>query len=280
MRKFRIVVDSCCDLTPEMKADERIVSVPLTLTVDGVDIVDDETFDQKDFLKRVAASKESPHSACPSPERYMQEYEAVEGDIYVVTLSSELSGSYNSAEVAMKMYQEQGGSNRVHVFNSRSASAGEVLLVTKILELAEADMDFDGIVAEVERFRDEKCTYFVLESLETLRKNGRLTSMQALIINTLNIKPIMKGTVKGTIEKAGQTRGVNKALAKMLEYVSGDVSDQENKTLVIAHCNNQERAMFVKEEAEKRCRFGKIIVTETAGVASMYANDGGIVVSA
>lgn len=280
MKNFRIVVDSCCDLTPEMKADKRIVSVPLTLTVDGVDIIDDETFDQKDFLIRVAASKESPHSACPSPERYMKEYEAVEGDVYVVTLSAELSGSYNSAEVAMNMYKEQGGSNNVHVFNSCSASSGEVLLTRKIIELAENGKEFDEIVAEVEKFRDEKCTYFVLESLETLRKNGRLTSMQALIINTLNIKPVMKGTVRGTIEKASQARGINKALVKMLEFVSRDVMDQENKTLIIAHCNNEARALFVKEEAEKCCSFKEIIITETAGVSSMYANDGGIIVSA
>lgn len=280
MKNFRIVVDSCCDLTPEMKADDRIVSVPLTLTVDGVDIIDDETFDQKDFLIRVAASKESPHSACPSPERYMKEYEAVEGDVYVVTLSSELSGSYNSAEVAMNMYKEQGGSNNVHVFNSCSASSGEVLLTRKIIELAENGKEFDEIVAEVEKFRDEKCTYFVLESLETLRKNGRLTSMQALIINTLNIKPVMKGTVRGTIEKASQARGINKALARMLDFVSNDVLNQENKTLIIAHCNNEARALFVKEEAEKRCSFKEIIITETAGVSSMYANDGGIILSA
>ncbi len=280
MNDFRIVVDSCCDLTPEMKADKRIVLVPLTLTVDNVDIIDDETFDQKDFLVRVAASKESPHSACPSPERYMEEYGAVDGDVYVVTLSSELSGSYNSAELAMKMYQEQGGSNHVHVFNSRSASSGEVLLVKKILEFAQEGCNFDGIVEKVEKFRDEKCTYFVLESLETLRKNGRLTNMQALLINTLNIKPIMKGTIMGTIEKAGQARGINKALVKMLESVSKDVANQESKTLVIAHCNNQARALFVKEEAKKCCHFKEIIITETAGVSSMYANDGGIVVSA
>ena len=97
MNNYRIIVDSCCDLTPEMKADERFVSVPLVLSVDGVDIVDDDTFDQKDFLARVAASKESPHSACPSPELFKEEYGRVDGDVYVITLSAELSGSYNSA---------------------------------------------------------------------------------------------------------------------------------------------------------------------------------------
>lgn len=280
MKNYRIIVDSCCDLTPEMKADERFVSVPLILSVDGVDIVDDDTFDQKDFLARVAASKESPHSACPSPELFMEEYKRADGDVYVITLSSELSGSYNSARLGAKMYKEQGGTNPVHVFNSRSASAGEVLLARKIKELADEGRDFDEIVDTVEKFRDEKCTFFVLESLETLRKNGRLSAMQALLINTLNIKPIMRGTKLGTIEKASQTRGINKALVKMLEIISQEVTGQEAKTLVIAHCNNKERAQFVKDEAQKICKFKEIVITDTAGVSSMYANDGGIVVSA
>lgn len=280
MKNYRIIVDSCCDLTPEMKADKRIVSVPLILSVDGVDIVDDETFDQKDFLARVAASKESPKSSCPSPELYKEEYGRADGDVYVITLSAELSGSYNSAEIAAKMYREQGGANQVHVFNSCSASAGEMLLARKVIELADAGRSFEEIVDAVEKFRDEKCTFFVLESLETLRKNGRLTSMQTLLINTLNIKPIMRGTQKGTIEKVSQTRGMNKALVKMLEIVGQEVTDQEKKTLVIAHCNNEERALFVKKEAEKICAFREIIITDTAGVSSMYANDGGIVVSA
>lgn len=280
MKNYRIIVDSCCDLTPEMKADERFVSVPLILSVDGVDIVDDDTFDQKDFLARVAASKESPHSACPSPDLFKEEYGRVDGDVYVITLSSELSGSYNSAQLGAKMYKEQGGTNRVHVFNSRSASSGEVLLAKKIVELAEEGKDFNEIVDIVEKFRDEKCTFFVLESLETLRKNGRLTSMQALLINTLNIKPVMRGTKMGTIEKVSQTRGINKALVKMVEIISQEVAGQEEKTLVIAHCNNKERALYVREEVKRLCKFKEIIITDTAGVSSMYANDGGIIVSA
>lgn len=277
---FKIVVDSCCDLTPEYRKDEHFVIAPLTLTVDDYDIVDDETFDQKDFLRRVRESKECPHSACPSPERYLKEYESIEGDIYVVTLSSELSGSYNSAVVASNMYKESGGKNNVHVFNSRSASVGEVLIALKVYDAAMAGKSFDEIVEMGEKFRNEMTTHFVLESLETLRKNGRLSTMQAIIAKTLNIKPIMKGTSEGTIEKVEQTRGMNKALTRMVELISEKVSGQEEKTIAIAHCNNMERALSVKTEIEEKCRFKNILIVDTAGVSSMYANDGGIIVSA
>lgn len=277
---FRIIVDSCCDLTPEYRKNEHFVVAPLTLTVDGIDIIDDESFDQKDFLKRVSESKECPHSACPSPESYLKEYGKVAGDIYVVTLSAELSGSYNSAMVAAKMYLENGGNNHIHVFNSASASVGETLIALKVYETAMAGEAFEDVVEVGERFQSEMTTHFVLETLETLRKNGRLTAMQAIIAKTLNIKPIMIGTREGTIEKVEQARGMNKALIRMVELVDVAVSNQEEKTLAIAQCNNMERALFVKKEIEARCHFKEILIFDTAGVSSMYANDGGIIVCA
>ena len=99
---YKIVVDSGCDLPDKLKEDEHFVVVPLTLSVGGVDIIDDEKFDQKDFIKRVDEAKECPKSACPSPERYLSEYESAQGDVYVITLSGRLSGSYNSALVAVR----------------------------------------------------------------------------------------------------------------------------------------------------------------------------------
>lgn len=277
---FKIVVDSCCDLTPEYRQNEHFVVAPLTLTVDGHDIIDDETFDQKDFLRRVSESKECPHSACPSPERYLKEYESIEGDVYVVTLSSELSGSYNSAVAAAGMYEENGGSNHIHVFNSRSASVGETLIARKVYETAMAGKSFDEVVETGEKFRAGMTTHFVLETLETLRKNGRLTAMQAIIAKTLNIKPIMRGTAEGTIEKVEQTRGMNKALSRMIELISKTVSGQGEKVIAIAHCNNEERANAVRTLIEEKCNFKEIMIVDTAGVSSMYANDGGIIVCA
>lgn len=278
--KFKIIVDSCCDLTTQYRQNEHFVVVPLTLTVDGHDIPDDENFNQNDFLKRVSKSKECPHSACPSPEKYLAEYEKAEGDIYVVTLSAELSGSYNSAMVAAKMYDENGGKNSIHIFNSCSASVGETLIALKVYENAMAGKSFDEVVDIGEKFRGEMTTHFVLETLETLRKNGRLSTMQAIIAKTLNIKPIMIGTRQGTIEKVEQTRGMNKALVRMVELINASVVKQEEKTLAIAQCNNMERALFVKREIESRCHFKEILIFDTAGVSSMYANDGGIIVCA
>ena len=275
---YKIVVDSGCDLPDKLREDEHFVVVPLTLSVGGVDIIDDEKFDQKDFIKRVDEAKECPKSACPSPERYLSEYESAQGDVYVITLSGRLSGSYNSALVAADMYEEDGGSNRVHVFDSMSASCGEALIAMKIVECEGQGMGFDDVVKTVTQFCNGMKTYFVLETLETLRKNGRLTNLQALLANVLSIKPVM-GAMEGEIIKLEQTRGLNKALKRMCEIITENVSEPENKVLGIAHCNCPERAEYVKSLLVEKNNFKDVIIVNTAGIATMYANDGGIIVT-
>ena len=104
---YKIVGDSCCDYTTVENKKDTFIQIPLTLDVDGFQIRDDDTFEQIEFLKRVAVSKECPRSACPAPEEYMKAYEQAD-DIYVVTLSSELSGSYNSAVLAKNLYEDVG----------------------------------------------------------------------------------------------------------------------------------------------------------------------------
>lgn len=243
---YKIVVDSCGELTEEMKRDHHFETVPLTLYVDDDAIVDDESFDQADFLKKVAASPNCPKSACPSPETYRQSFSTGEDHIYAVTLSAELSGSYNSAEVGKNLYLEDHPGKKIYIFNSRSASIGQTLVALKIQECEEAGMEFGKLVETVERFIDEKGTWFVLDTLEALRKNGRLTTMKAFIATALKIKPVMCGTREGTIEALAQVRGINKALMRMVELVAEKTVNAENKILAIAHCNCPERAQMVK----------------------------------
>lgn len=274
---FKIVGDSCTDFTMEDFAKGYNVSIPLTINVDDVEIVDDETFDQIDFLKRVAAAQECPKSACPSPEMYMQSFEGAD-DVYVVTLSAQLSGSYNSALVAKELYQEEHPEVNVHVFDSCSASSGQLLLAHRIEELALRGMEFNKIVEQITKFRDEMQTTFVLETLEMLRKNGRLSGMKAMVASALNIKPYMKAE-RGTIQQAGQARGMRKALDKMIEYIGEIGQHFSEKTVIIANCNCPERAKAVEKELMERYHFKESLIISTKGISSLYAANGGIIVS-
>ena len=274
---YKIIGDSCTDITEEMKQAGLVSLVPLTLSIEGEEFVDDETFDQKMFIEKMKASQECPKSACPSPERYMQEFEGQE-ECYVITLSSRLSGSYNSAVVAKEMYLEEHPDAKIEIVDSRSASCGQMLLAVKLKELKEKGLDFAAVKEKITEFRDQMETKFVLESLENLRKNGRLSRVTFTLCNVLNIRPVM-GAEDGEIIKLDQTRGHNKALMRMIEHMEKDAKNVADKILAIAHCNNRERAELVKKEILKRIPFKDCVIVNTAGVSTMYANDGGIIVS-
>ncbi len=275
---FKIIVDSCCDLTPAQLREECFVKVPLTIRVGGHTIVDDDTFDQGELLWRMKESETAPQSACPSPMQYLEAFDCGADDLYVVTLSALLSGSHNAAAQARSIWLEDHPGANVHIFNSCSASAGEVLVALKIQELAQSGMDFTTVVDQVSRYINEMETYFVLETLDTLRKAGRLTRVQSIVTGALHIKLLMGATPEGEICKKGQAMSVKQALNKMVALMADDLK-HVGKRLSIVHCNCLERAFYVKELAMKQCRFDEILVSDTGGISTMYANDGGIVVA-
>ena len=275
---FKIVVDSCCDLTPQMRKDPCFVKVPLTIYSNGSTFVDDDSFDQADLLWSMKQSEQAPSTACPSPQAYLDAYQCGAEDIYVVTLSALLSGSHNSAEQARALMEEEDPGVNVHVFNSCSAAAGEVLVALKIRELAQSGMPFKKVVREVEQYIYEMQTLFVLESLENLRKNGRLTKLQAVVTGALKIKLFMGATPEGEICKLGQALSIKQALHKLVDKIAAD-PNHVGRPLVICHCNCKERAEAVKEQILAKCRVGEILVVGAGGITTVYANDGGIVVA-
>lgn len=274
---FKIVVDSCCDLTGQMLKDPHFVKVPLTIRSNGSSFIDNETFDQADLLWAMKQSDDAPATACPSPQSYLDAYQGPgDEDVYVVTLSALLSGSHNSAEQAKLLMEEDHPNKNVYVFNSCSASSGEVLVALKVRELAESGAPFKHVVREVEQFIYQMQTMFVLETLENLRKNGRLTRLQSVITGALKIKLLMAATPEGEICKLGQMLSMKQALSKMVDHMANDPA-HAGRTLAICHCNCLDRAFQVKAMAEQRCKFAHILILEAGGITSVYANDGGIV---
>ncbi len=277
---YKVIIDSCGELTEELKEDGHFINVPLVLEVDGECIVDDETFNQAEFIRKIKASEHAPKSSCPSPELYMKEFECDAKRIYIVTLSGRLSGSYNSAVLAQNMYEEaHPGEKQIYVFNSRSASVGETLIGYKIFEYEKKGLEFREIVEKTEQYIKSMNTFFVLETLDTLRKAGRLTGIKFLIADSLNIKPVMGATEEGTICQLGQARGMKKALHKMVEYLVETTKNCEERILGVAFCNCEERAQMVINELKKLTAFKKIVMVNTAGVSTMYANEGGIILT-
>ena len=276
---FKIIVDSCCDLTAGQLLQGPFLRVPLTISLAGEDIVDNETFDQAHLILLMRENAEPPKTACPSPAQYLDAFQAAEADdLYVVTLSALLSGSHNAAAQARAIWLEDHPNAHVHIFNSCSAAAGEVAIALKLLEAASSGRDFQTVVDETSRYIASMTTYFVLEDLDHLRKNGRLTGALALVTEALRIKLLMGATPEGQIKKVAQALSVKQALSRMVNLMAADPG-HVGKLLSIVHCNNLDRAFYVRELVQKTCQFKDILISEARGVTTVYANDGGIVVA-
>ena len=275
---FKIIVDSCCDLTPAQLREGCFVSVPLTIHVGGQDIVDDACFDRGALLHAMKECPTAPHTSCPSPAQYLDAFDCGADDLYVVTLSALLSGSHNSAWQAAQMFVEEHPERNIRVFNSCSASAGETLIALKISELASSGMPFAQVVAQVEKYITEMNTLFVLENLDMLRKAGRLTRVQSLVTGALRVKLVMGSTPQGEIKKHTQALSIKQALNKLVDIVAAD-ENHKGKLLCIAHCLCRERAEYLRMMILKTCEVSDVLITETRGISSFYANNGGVVVA-
>lgn len=276
---YKILVDSCGEFTPSMQGSEIFESIPLYLMIGDYQMVDDASFDQSEYFRRAGEYKGSPRSACPSPEQYLAAYEGAAERVYVVTLSANLSGSYNSAMLAARLYEEKHPDKQIQVFDSCSASVGETLIALKIQECEAAGKSFTEVVAAVKQYITGQNTYFVLEDLDTLRKNGRLSGLKLLVASALKIKPILGATPEGTITQLGNARGMKKALPALAAAVIRDnPRDSREKLLAIAHCNNPERAARVRELILAELKVKDVIVVNTGGISTMYASRGGVIV--
>ncbi len=280
MANYQIISDSCCDYTNETDLS-FVRRVALTIDLDDDTFVDDAQLDCTALVKTMAASPNAPKSACPSPGAWEEAFDESEGDIYVVTLSKELSGSYNSAEVAAQTYMAEHPGRNIHVFNSRSAAAGQVLLCLEIKRLAESGLPFEDVVQKAAQFRDAIATYFVLESMEVFRKNGRLSRLQSLAIGTLRLKLVMRATDIGYIEPAAKALSLQQALDKMVHIIHEKTAglDLAARTLVITHVDCPARAAAVRDAILSVSKFGQAVICRASGISSMYANGGGVIVS-
>lgn len=276
--KVKVVADSGCDLSDEIKKELNIDVAPLVMELDGKKYIDDDKLNINEYIKEMSKSKNSPKTACPSPEDYMKRYEGKES-VFAVTLSSKLSGSYNSAVLAKNLFMEEVGNKFIHVFDSISASSGETLIALKINELAKKSLGELEIVERVSKYIKEMKTFFLLESLQHLAKNGRLNPIIAKIATVLSIKPIMGSTDEGTIRLVEKTRGYKKAFKRLVEIIGEEGTNLEEKILGIAHCNCLDRAIAFKEEVLRKYNFKDIIIVEMGGLATSYAGEGGLVIS-
>ncbi len=279
--EYKIVVDSSADLPQDVLEKGNFETVPLTLHLGDYSVLDDENFEPADFLRRMKKTEDYARSSCPSPGDFIKAYRGEEKRVYVITLSSKLSGSYNAAEQAKFIYSEEENceGKSIHVFDSKGAGGMLLQAALRIMELEAEGKTFQEVVALTTKYVDESHIFFLLDNYDNFRKNGRISNIQASLLDTLHIKLIMQDNGAGEIAKAAQDLSFKRALNHMCKLVVKNVKNPAERVLVVTHCANEKQGSWVLKEILKSCKFKASYLLEGRGITTMYANEGGVLVS-
>ena len=177
-------------------------------------------------------------------------------------------------EAGQFMEDEDHPDRLIHVFNSKSASIGETLIARKIWECEKEGFSFEHTIEIVEAYIESQVTWVVLETLDTLRKNGRLSNFKAALATALKIKPICSSTPEGAIQQAGQARGINKALVRMVEMAAEAAGHAEQKEIAVSYVECPERGQMVLDALKERIPAKNYILLPASGLTATYANEG------
>ena len=272
--KSNLVVDSCVDFNEDT---ENIKRVPFRILIENEEIIDEE-LDINELIRKMKNTSSQIKTACAPPDDFINKLKDQTSN-FVVTISSQLSGSYNSAIVAVEMVKEKFPEAIVHVIDSKTAAAGETLVAVKVKQLIEENFNTSEIIEQTNKYISKLRTFFILDSLDNLAKNGRITNFKAILANIMHIVPIMGEDGEGKIVLKEQVRGKKRAFARLVDMLSEYNIDFENTILAITHVNCLEKAEKLRDEIKERYPFKDIKIFKSSGLSTVYADDGGIVIA-
>lgn len=274
--KFKIIVDSSSNLLNSYYQDKKDVAfkvVPLTIRIGQEEFIDNDELDVNRMLD-VLRLNDGGQSSCPSPNDYLRELDEAEYS-FIITITSKLSGSFNSACVARTMCKNP---EHVFVIDSKGTAGSIVLIAEKLFELIEENKEFSVITNEITAFRNSVNLLFALDRFDNLVRNGRMSKLTAFIAEKIAIKPLCyadDGEIK-IKEKIRTFRGVIK---RMTHYIGKMCEDTTNKICIIAHTKNESAALELKKDIEENYHFKEVRVMENRGLCAFYALEGGLIVT-
>lgn len=273
-----IVTDSSCDLVVDHALPEnvQIREVPFVINIGGKDYVDTPDLDVEKMLSDMESCSEASRTSCPAPSAWYDIFKQADCTI-AITISANLSGSYNSALTAKEMIAQKYPEKKVYILNSRSAGSALAMYAEKIVELIEEGNDFDQVVFKVEEYAKERNTIFALASFSNLVKNGRVSKLSGFIAGKLGIWGIGVASDIGTIIVKTKTRGIGKVLGAFIT----DMKENgfAGGYVIISHCQNLELAEKLREKIVELWNNTKVKILSTGGLCSYYAERRGLIVS-
>lgn len=276
--RHHIISDSCVDFSeknPDQFGD--IARVPFKITV-GEEEMEDRDLDTFALLSKMKAYTGKISTACPSPYDFYSTFKSAAVN-FVVTISSKLSGSYQSAAVAKEMFEEEeeDGESSVHLIDSQSASAGQNLIILKLKSLLEQNLEAEQILSKINEYVENMKTLFLPVSVDNLERNGRISGIKAKIGKALHVVPILGSNGRGELVLKDWAIGEKQAVKKLFEMIAASASDIKESILTITHVDAAEKAEKIKEALLEQLHFKEIMILRAGGLSTVYADMGGLV---
>lgn len=271
--KRKIVADSSCDMWELNGVDFAVA--PITISTDNKHYVDNQELDVHLMSEELAKYKGVSHTACPSVGSWLDCYEGYD-EVFVVTLTGAMSGTYNSAMTAKGIYEEENENVKVHVFDSLSTGPEMRLLIEKLKEMIEEDLPFEEIVEKGQDYLNHSRLFFALKSLHNFAMNGRVSKAVASAIGVLNISIFATASEEGTIQQISKCRGEKKVVKSMIEHLEN--AGYHGGKVRISHADNLKLAHSVRDKILELYPNADIIVYPMGGLCTYYAEIGGLLV--
>ena len=281
MLKWQLVGDSSCDVKSGSLSEENIGfdTVPLKILVGDKEFVDIASTDPMEMLSAVKQYNGPSSSACPSPGEFAEQFKKAECS-FAVTLTGQLSGSYNAALQAKSMVLDEYPEKKIHVIDSLGTSGSITLILNKIKEFIAQGMEFEEIVRKIDQYRDSVVLVFALGSYDMLIKNGRMSRVAGIMAGVLNIRAVSYNP-GGVIKVLEKPRGEKKAIERMVALAKERFAKKPNTPVIVTHCNNPKGAKELCDELKKQCgvEMSEITILECACLTSYYAGDQGLLLA-
>jgi DegV family protein with EDD domain len=271
---MRIIADSSCDLYT-LDIDD-FVTVPLTVYTDERSFIDETSLNIKDMLDYLASYKGRSYTSCPSVDAWLKAFEGAD-EIFVATVTSALSGSYNSAMTAAGIYMEDHPSAKISVIDSLSTGAEEILLLYKLKDLIRAGGTFEETDRKIRAYLKTTRLFFSFFSLHNLSQNGRVSKAAAAALCVLNISVTGTASPEGKISVTGKARGEKKSVRTLVQDMKN--AGYRGGRAVITHVENEPMASSLKQAVLNEYPSAEIHILPARGLCSYYMERRGVVIS-
>ena len=272
--RYQIVSDSSSNIFRIEGAN--YTTVPMKIVTDVKEYIDDPELDVRGMVDDLRSYKGKSGSSCPNAQEWLDAF----GDadmVFGVTISRNLSGSFNAAQQAAQDFAEEHPGAKVHIFDTLSAGPEQAMVVEKIAELVNRGLSFEEIVAGVREYQNHCHTLFCLESMNNLARNGRVNPAVAKIASVLGIRACgdaQNGQIIPTQKPRGQKKATE-ALAAMVK----ERGFADGCRLRIAHCFGGEQAQLLADAVRKDIPGARIEIEPTTAQCSFYAEEGGLIIA-